>query len=146
MPRNPNAAVIAVRLAPQLKSALQVAAARAGCSLNAYAVQVLAAAAGDPARFRVEEAEPTIDERREAVRALRRNRGGYPDTIGERMRHRSARNAFVEHFRLEGASELGMRWVRVLDVQRPWHYVEWAEFNGPLVPEDLVPAHHRDAS
>jgi hypothetical protein len=146
VPRNPNAAVIAVRLAPQLKAALQEAAGRAGCSLNAYAVQVLASAAGDPARFRVEQLEPTVDERREHLRALPRNHYGYPDSLGERMRHCEARNAFIEHFDTTGAFNEGMAWAQALDLQRPWHYVEWAEFNGPLLPEDLEPARRPVAS
>jgi len=41
-----------LRLSRQLRDALHASAAEAGCSLNAFAVQVLAASAGHRARFR----------------------------------------------------------------------------------------------
>ena len=50
--RDSRPAVVFLRMSPQLREGLREAADRAGCSLNAFAVQILATAAGDPARFR----------------------------------------------------------------------------------------------
>ena len=46
-------------MSSSLRDALHSAAAAAGCSLNGYALQILAAAAGDPARFRSVAADAT---------------------------------------------------------------------------------------
>ncbi len=43
---------VTLRMAPQLHAALRASALDAGCSLNSFALQVLAAAAGDRAEFR----------------------------------------------------------------------------------------------
>jgi hypothetical protein len=47
MTDEPRPASLHLRMAPHLREALRDAARAAGCSLNAFAVQVLAAAAGD---------------------------------------------------------------------------------------------------
>src|SRR5947207_10577777 len=48
----PRPAIVTLRMSRSLRDALHSAAAAEGCSLNGYALQILAAAAGEPARFR----------------------------------------------------------------------------------------------
>ena len=72
-----------------LRDALHSAAAAAGCSLNAYALQILAAAAGDPARFRSAAAGATG-----GPRDLVRDERGVPLQLEARGRHIVARSAF----------------------------------------------------
>src|SRR5689334_6148761 len=91
MPRRPDIATIEVRLSPQLKQGLKDSAAFAGCSLNAYVVQVLAAAAGHRARFRGDaESGPLPEEQQDELRTLDRNSMGTPRDWKEATRHRGA--------------------------------------------------------
>jgi hypothetical protein len=99
-----------LRMSPQLRESLRAAASEAGCSLNAFAVQVLSAAAGDAARFR------SVDDsnvRQEAARPP------------QKWRSRLARNDFI---RVKGR-ETG--WVGLtalvhrLDTEDPGYFLEW---------------------
>src|SRR3954470_7277032 len=137
MPRNPNAAVLSVRMSPELREGLRAAAAASGCSVNAYCVQVLAASAGHRTRFRGSaESGPTEAEQRDDVRALDRNRRGVPQIWREKDRHIAARNLFIERLQRDGFNiSQVMRAVEYVDPTCPWHYVEWAELAGPLWPD-----------
>jgi hypothetical protein len=119
MPTDHKPAVLFLRMSPQLRQALRHAADRAGVSLNAYAVQVLAAAAGDPAGFRadVDEAVPPAE--------LKRDHRGYPTSPRDRDIHMAARNHFMtETEKMLGAAEM-FRLAKQLDAEDPGHYVEW---------------------
>jgi hypothetical protein len=111
-------AVVYLRMSPYLRDALRDAADKAGCSLNAFAVQVLAAAAGDPSRFRsvAEEAEP---------RTLERDALGYPLRAKERSEHIGARSDFIGTMGEEvGAKEM-VALVKRHDAEDPGYFVEW---------------------
>ena len=49
MHARPRPAIVTLRMSRSLRDSLHSAAAAAGCSLNGYALQILAAAAGDHA-------------------------------------------------------------------------------------------------
>jgi hypothetical protein len=124
-------------MSPALKSALQDSAVAAGCSLNAYAVQVLAASAGHRARFRgTAESGPTEEEQRSDLRHLPRRPGGIPESLKERSRHNAAERDFVRAAREALPSPVAHRLVMRIEKEVPWHFVEWSEFNAPLVPAD----------
>jgi Tfp pilus assembly protein FimV len=97
-------------MSPQLRESLRDAAKDAGCSLNAFAVQVLAAAAGDAARFR---GTPDSDVRAEAVRPA------------QEWRSRAARNDFINAMRAEMGSVAMAALVQRLDVEDPGYFLEW---------------------
>src|SRR5258705_4010586 len=82
MQTTPRPAIVTLRMSRSLRDALHSAAAAAGCSLNGYALQILAAAAGDPARFR-----STADEPADGPRDLARDERGFPLQLGARSRH-----------------------------------------------------------
>ena len=97
-------------MSPQLRESLRDAANDAGCSLNAFAVQVLSAAAGDAARFRsVAEAEV----RAEAVRPK------------QEWKSRMARNDFMRVKGEEMGSVAMAELVRRLDAENPGYFLEW---------------------
>ncbi len=124
-------------MSPPLRDGLKESAAAAGCSLNAYIVQVLAASAGHRARFRgTVETGPTVEEQVSDVRSLDRNSYGYPYDWKQRWRHTGARQAWVTAVeqRMDFSSVMAL--VRQIDAVCPWHYVEWKEFNGPELPAD----------
>ena len=124
-------------MSPPLRDGLKESAAAAGCSLNAYIVQVLAASAGHRARFRgTVETGPTAEEHLDDLRSLERNEFGYPLDWKERWRHTGARQAWV--FAMEKRTDFSaaMALVRRIDAECPWHYVEWEELNGPELPAD----------
>jgi hypothetical protein len=146
MPKNPRAASLTVRMSPQLKEGLTESARAAGCSLNAFAVQVLAAAAGHQARFRgTAQTGPSAEERAGELRAMARNRTGYPFDWKERDRHSTARHAFTQHAMTLVGRERAVRATLLIDVRCPWHFVEWYELKGPVWPEGLEPARLRAA-
>ncbi|MDP9332735.1 MAG: hypothetical protein M3Q30_05425 [Actinomycetota bacterium] len=123
MARDPRPAVVFLRMSPQLREGLRNAAADAGCSLNSFSVQVLAAAAGDPVRFRVsgshEESEaPDVDE-------LERDALGYPLRWKERWAHSGARNEFIGTMGTELGSKEMVALVKRLDAEDPGYFVEW---------------------
>jgi hypothetical protein len=107
-------------MSPQLREALRAAAAKAGCSVNAYAVQVLAAAAGDPARFRA----PVMEPEETDVRDLERDALGFPLRSKERRHHSAARSEFMDAIMNQAPDEwVGL--VRKYDAEDPGYYVEW---------------------
>jgi hypothetical protein len=142
MPRNKSQAVVALYMSPQLKRGLQEAALLAGCSLNAYCTQVLAAAGGQHSRFRaVADGEETPEERRSELRELERKPNGFPCDYKQHWRHGDAREPWVEKAMVEMKDwPQVMRWI---DHNMPWHYVEWKEFNAPYLPEGLEREHPR---
>jgi hypothetical protein len=107
-------------MSPQLREGLRAAAAKAGCSVNAYAVQVLAAAAGDPARFRA----PLPESEEVDVRDLERDALGYPLRGKERREHSAARSAFMDAMMSE-APDVWVGLVKKYDAEDPGYYVEW---------------------
>jgi HicB family len=122
MPRDRRPAALLLRMAPQLRDGLRAAAAEAGCSVNAFAVQVLAAAAGDPSRFR---GAAPADGSEEQVRELERDELGYPIDRRARQLHIAARSAFLSS--LEGTMPAS-EWVPIVkryDAEDPAHFVEW---------------------
>ena len=119
MPRDPKPVVVYLRMSPQLREGLRAAAVDAGCSLNAFAVQVLAAAAGDPARFRVaSEPEAELEE------DVERDRQGFPLRGRLRRLHMDARGRYIEA--LERAGDWPAGHIRKLDTEDPGFYVRWA--------------------
>jgi hypothetical protein len=139
MAREQRPAVITLRLSRALRDALHAEAAATGCSLNAFAVQVLAASAGQRARFRgTADTGPTPEEDRSDLRELERRPGGAPEDWKERRRHILAEQDFVKAATAavgaRGANEL----VRMIERHRPWHFVEWSELNAPMVPDDPI--------
>jgi hypothetical protein len=123
MARDARPAVVFLRMSPQLRDGLRDAATTAGCSLNAFAVQVLAAAAGDPGRFRQsglrEESEsPDLNE-------LERDHLGYPLERIARANHIGARTDFIGTMGDElGADEM-VKAVKRIDAEEPGYFVEW---------------------
>jgi hypothetical protein len=99
-----------LRMAPHLREALRDAARAAGCSLNAFAVQVLAAAAGDAARFRAL-GEP---DSRPALAPTRQT-----------WRVRAARNEFIGVMGIEMGSVARSALLRRIDAEDPGYFLEW---------------------
>ena len=97
-------------MAPHLRESLRDAAHAAGCSLNAFAVQVLASAAGDAARFRALD-EPDA---RPALAPARQT-----------WRRRDARNEFIGVMGIEMGGVARSALVRRLDAEDPEYYLEW---------------------
>ena len=106
-------------MAPQVRESLRAAAHDAGCSLNAYAVQVLAAAAADPARFRAT-GTPASEQR-----DIERDKFGVPIDWKQRWAHSTARNEFIAVMdqQLPGAEVSAL--VKELDARNPGYFVEW---------------------
>lgn len=100
MPTRSRPAIVTLRMSRPLRDALHEAAAGAGCSLNAYALQILAAAAGDPARFPL---RPT-----------------------DRSEHRLARRAFFDAMTEEHGASAADQLVRQHEIEDPAFFVEWA--------------------
>jgi hypothetical protein len=110
-------------MSPQLRDALRAAADEAGCSLNAFAVQVLAAAAGDPARFRQSADRDGAGVTEPAD--LERDALGYPLRWNDRWNHSVARNAFIGDMTEKlGATEM-VALVKQHDANDPEFFVEW---------------------
>jgi len=122
MARDPRPAVVFLRMSPQLREGLRQAADRAGCSLNAFAVQILAAAAGDPARFRVQSSH---EEEEIGGREVERDALGYPLEWKQRWRHSVARSEFIGTMGDELGSEEMVARVKRLDAEDPGYFVEW---------------------
>ncbi len=128
MARNKNTATVTLRMSGALRDGLRVAAAEAGCSLNAFAVQVLAAAAGQHTRFRgTMETGPTPDERARELRELPRDERGFPLDLRARRYHRESRAAFVEQKCREMSYGDADRLARSIDKDDPAFFVEWVE-------------------
>jgi hypothetical protein len=120
MQTGPRPAIVTLRMSRPLRDALHSAATAAGCSLNGYALQILAAAAGDPARFRSVPADAT-DEPCDLVRDDR----GFPLQLEARGRHIVARSAFFEAMAAESDAVTADRLVRQHDVEDSAFFVEW---------------------
>jgi hypothetical protein len=121
MDRETKRAVVFIRMSPQLRDGLRVAADDAGCSLNAFVVQVLSAAAGDPSRFRAprandEAAEPELE--RDAL--------GYPLDRKARGEHIAARTDYIAAMCREMTSGEAVVVVKKHDAEDPGYFVEWA--------------------
>ena len=99
-------------MSPQLCDALRHAADQAGCSMNSYAVQVLAAASGDPACFRASVDAPD------------------PARPNQQWRLRAARNDFIRIMSMM-SMEIGAGKALVLvneyDTANPGYYLEWQQ-------------------
>jgi hypothetical protein len=107
MSRDQQPTRMQLRMSPQLRQALRVAADNAGCSLNAFAVQVLATAVGDPACFRASIDEP------EAARPK------------HQWQLRNARNEFIGEMGMEVGSLKMANLVEQYDAEDPGYYLEW---------------------
>jgi len=116
-----QAAVVYLRMTPQLRDALRDAADHAGTSLNAYAVQVLAAAAGDATRFR-QAIDRSVAEREVEIK---RDGRGFPLNEGDERRHRLARSRFMTTIGREQGSAAVFALVKRFDVEDPGFYVRW---------------------
>jgi hypothetical protein len=110
MARDQKAALIHLRMSPQLRDALRRAADNAGVSMNSYAVQVLATAAGDPACFRAE-----VDADHTSPRPK------------QEWRHQAARHAFMEAMAAEIGWEKAGPLVRKYDAEDPGYFLTWWE-------------------
>jgi hypothetical protein len=120
MARDQRPAVVYLRMSAQLRAGLRVAADDAGCSLNAFAVQVLAAAAGDPARFRGPAATTPVE-----PATIERDSKGYPLDWSARDDHIVARGDFIETtWRELGDAEMHVL-VKKYDAEDPGYFVEW---------------------
>jgi len=97
-------------MAPQLRDALQRAAVDAGCSMNAYAVQVLAAATGDPACFRA-----TIDASHESPRPR------------QMWRHKLARQDFMRAMSEQVGWKAMGELVQKYDAEDPGYFLAWKQ-------------------
>jgi hypothetical protein len=127
-------------MAPQLKDALSQAAAASGSSLNAYVVQVLAAAAGHHARFRgTTESGPTTEEKAQELREIPRDAAGNPLDRRLRFLHSAARSEFFEVTAAEvGDAEAGLL-TRKYDVEDPAFFLEWKDLRDSQRREDRGP-------
>lgn len=97
-------------MSPQLRESLRDAANTAGGSLNAFAVQVLSAAAGDAARFR------SVDEPRPLATAV---------PAHQSWRRAQARNDFIGFMGMEIGAVAMRALLERLDVEDPGHFLEW---------------------
>jgi hypothetical protein len=110
-------------MSPQLRDGLRATAATAGCSMNAFAVQVLATAVGDPARFRKPEpVEPDL-------REIERDPTGFPLDRRERAHHAAARREFMDVMSSQLPNEQWVPLVKKYDTEDPAYFVEWARLN-----------------
>jgi hypothetical protein len=122
MQTGPRPAIVTLRMSRSLRDALHSAAAAAGCSLNGYALQILAAAAGDPARFR--RVESTLDPA-DDLRDLERDERGFPVSPKARSLHIVARSTFLEVMMADTDLVTVDRLVREHDLEDPAFFVEW---------------------
>jgi hypothetical protein len=107
-------------MSPSLRDALRSAADASGCSLNAYALQILASAAGDPARFR-----GTAVEAPDEPRDIERDERGFPLEWAARSEHGGARQEFFEAIAAEADAARAGQLVREHDRENPAFFVEW---------------------
>lgn len=124
MDQRARPATVTLRMSRSLRDALRSAAAVEGCSLNGYAVQVLASAAGDPARFRSDAVDG--GETRDVARSIKRDERGFPLRPKARSEHIGARRAFFESTVAETDAITADRIVRQKDEDDPGYFVEWA--------------------
>ncbi len=121
MSQDQRRGLVHIRMSPQLRDSVREAADASGSSVNAFVVQLLASAVGDPARFRAAVAR-TVDE--EDVK-LDRDELGYPLRSRDRGIHIAARTAFIGAMEETlGAREM-VRLVKQHDAEDPGYFVEW---------------------
>ncbi len=108
-------------MSPQLREGLRLAAADAGCSVNAFAVQLIAAAVGDPCHFRApERPEPEL-------RDLERDALGYPLESKANWQHAVARSEYIGVMGTKEESDDWIANVKRYDAEDPAFFVEWAQ-------------------
>jgi hypothetical protein len=122
MPNRSRPAIVTLRMSRSLRDALHDAACAEGCSLNGYAVQVLASAVGDPARFRSGDVDIAGDGRRDVSRDER----GVPLRPKDRGEHLAARQAFFDAMAAEDGAAAADRLVRRHELEDPAFFVEWS--------------------
>ena len=106
-------------MAPEVRESLRSAAHDAGCSLNAFAVQILATAAGDPARFRGAARSAS------GAAEIERDDAGIPLDWKERWAHATARNEFVAVMDQQHPAAEVTALVKELDARNLGYFVEW---------------------
>jgi len=122
MPNPARPAIVTLRMSRSLRDALHDAASAEGCSLNGYAIQVLASAVGDPARFRRGDRDVADDGHADVSRDER----GIPLRPKQRSEHLAARHAFFEAMAAEDGVVAADRLVRQHELEDPAFFVEWA--------------------
>jgi hypothetical protein len=94
--------------------------------MNAFAVQVLATAVGDPASFRKPEpVEPDL-------RELERDLAGFPLEWSDRAQHAAARREFMDVMSSRLPAEQWVPLVKKYDTEDPAYFVEWARRNSGI--------------
>lgn len=121
MTREVRPAAVFLRMSPQLREGLRRAADASGCSVNAFAVQVLATAVGDPSRFRVPQPAEI------PLRELERDALGYPLESKANWRHATARSEFIGVMGANAQSDDWIAEVKRHDTEDPEFFVEWSE-------------------
>ena len=117
---------VTLRMSPQLHAALAASALDAGCSLNSFAIQVLAAAAGHRARFRaIGQHESTAEETRVELRELPRRTDGVPRERPHQYEHLVARDKWLKAQLAHMTSFDAMTARARHDREDPWFFVEW---------------------
>ena len=109
-------------MSPQLRHGLKTAAEFAGCTLNAFAVQVLATAVGDPSRFRAQTAPDGT-----ALPDVERDARGYPLDWRERAAHIDARSHFIAEMdtQTEMSKDEWYARIKKYDAEDPGYFIEW---------------------
>ena len=88
--------------------------------MNAFAVQILAAAAGDPSRFRDPPDTAPVDSE------IKRDALGYPLEWAARWQHAGARSEYIGV--MDASDVPSAEWVPLVkkyDAEDPGFYVEW---------------------
>jgi hypothetical protein len=100
MPHEVKPAVVFLRMSPQLREGLKTAAEFSGCTLNAFAVQVL---------------------------DVECDRRGYPLDWRERAAHINARDSFIVEMNSQSEAATDDVWalVKKYDTENPGYFVEW---------------------
>jgi hypothetical protein len=121
-------AVVTLRMSRSLRDALRTAAATEGCSLNGFAVQILAAAAGDAARFRtgaIDAWTQAGDQEAEARPDEKRDEQGIPVRPKARSEHLLARQAYFHAMAAETDAVTADRLVQQQQAEDPAFFVAW---------------------
>jgi hypothetical protein len=113
---------VILRMTPQLRDSLRAAADEAGCSVNAFAIQVLATAAGDPARYR-STGVPAVG--MAPVHDVERDHRGFPVSGRARHMHIEARSAFISELLRTMPHDEMRPIVTKFDEDDPGHFVDW---------------------
>jgi hypothetical protein len=122
MTRDLRPANVTLRMSRELRDGLHVAANEAGCSLNSFAVQILAAAAGDPAKFH--RARPK-GPREINPDDIERDKQGWPLSHKLRWEHGAARQAYIRHLGEKMGSAEGGKIIRKIETDDPALFMRW---------------------